>query len=63
MDVGINSLAYNSLWQVRSDAWCSLDTPEVHGFRADLGYRVHTGKALEIAAEARRSRPQAVARE
>jgi arginine decarboxylase len=32
----------------------SLDTPEVHGFRADLGYRVYTGKALEIAAEARR---------
>jgi arginine decarboxylase len=25
MDVGINSLAYNSLWQVRSDAWSSLE--------------------------------------
>jgi arginine decarboxylase len=35
----------------------SLDTPEVHGFRADLGYRVYTGKALEIAAEARRPSP------
>jgi arginine decarboxylase len=28
----------------------SLDTPEVHGYRADLGYRVFTDKALEIAA-------------
>src|SRR5580658_1625239 len=36
----------------------SLDIPEVHGFRADLGYRVYTGKALEIAAEARRPPPQ-----
>jgi arginine decarboxylase len=27
-----------------------LDTPEVHGYRADLGYRVYIGKALEIAA-------------
>jgi arginine decarboxylase len=35
----------------------SLDTPEVHGFRADLGYRVYTGKALEIAATARRLSP------
>jgi hypothetical protein len=34
----------------------SPDTPEVHGFRADLGYLVYTGKALEIAAEARRRR-------
>jgi arginine decarboxylase len=25
----------------------SLDTPEVHGFRADLGYRVYIDKALE----------------
>jgi arginine decarboxylase len=30
----------------------SLDTPEVHGYRPDLGYRVYTGKALEIAATA-----------
>ena len=28
----------------------SLDTPEVHGYRADLGYRVYIDKALEIAA-------------
>jgi arginine decarboxylase len=28
----------------------SLDTPEVHGYRADLGYRVYVDKALEIAA-------------
>jgi arginine decarboxylase len=28
----------------------SLDTPEVHGYRPDLGYRVYTDKALEIAA-------------
>ena len=27
----------------------SLDTPEVHGFRADLGYRVYLDKALERA--------------
>jgi len=27
----------------------SLDTPEIHGYRADLGYRVHLDKALEIA--------------
>ena len=25
----------------------SLDTPEVHGFRPDLGYRVYIDKALE----------------
>jgi arginine decarboxylase len=30
----------------------SLDTPEVHGYRPGLGYRVYTGKALEIAAAA-----------
>jgi hypothetical protein len=30
----------------------SLDTPEVHGYRADLGYRVYVEKALEIAATA-----------
>ena len=28
----------------------SLDTPDVHGYRPGLGYRVYTGKALEIAA-------------
>jgi arginine decarboxylase len=31
----------------------SLDTPEIHGYRADCGYRVYVGKALEIAATAR----------
>jgi hypothetical protein len=31
----------------------SLDTPEVHGYRDDCGYRVYLGKALEIAATAR----------
>jgi arginine decarboxylase len=31
----------------------SLDTPEVHGYRPDLGYRVYRDKALEIAATAR----------
>jgi len=30
----------------------SLDTPEVHGYRPDLGYRVYVDKALEIAATA-----------
>ena len=25
----------------------SLDTPEIHGYRADLGYRVYVDKALE----------------
>jgi arginine decarboxylase len=28
----------------------SLDTPEIHGYRAGLGYRVYVDKALEIAA-------------
>jgi arginine decarboxylase len=28
----------------------SLDTPEVHGYRPDLGYRVYIDKALEIVA-------------
>jgi arginine decarboxylase len=38
----------------------SLDTPEIHGYRPDLGYRVYVDKALEIAATARpASRPQA----
>jgi arginine decarboxylase len=32
----------------------SLDTSEVHGLRADRGYRVYTDKALEIAQQARR---------
>jgi len=35
----------------------SLDTPEIHGYRADLGYRVYTGKALEIAATTRPAPP------
>jgi len=35
----------------------SLDTPEIHGYRPDLGYRVYTGKALEIAAAARPEPP------
>ena len=30
------------------DFMASLDTPEVHGFRRDLGYRVYTDKALAI---------------
>ncbi len=37
----------------------SLDTPEVHGYRPDLGYRVYLDKALEIAATSRISRPAA----
>src|SRR6202453_3656785 len=35
----------------------SLDTPEIHGYRPDLGYRVYVGKALEIAATARPAPP------
>ena len=35
----------------------SLDTPEVHGYRPDLGYRVYVDKALEIAAATRPSPP------
>jgi arginine decarboxylase len=35
----------------------TLDTPEVHGYRPDLGYRVYTDKALEIAATARLAPP------
>ncbi len=50
------SHAYNSLWQVRTDAWSALDPPEVHGYRADLGYRVYVDKALEIAATTRPAR-------
>ncbi len=29
----------------------SLDTPEIHGYEAKLGYRVYTSKALEMVAE------------
>jgi arginine decarboxylase len=35
----------------------SLDTPEVHGYRADLGYRVYVDKPLEIAATTRPAPP------
>jgi arginine decarboxylase len=35
----------------------SLDTPEVHGYRPDLGYRVYVDKALEIAATTRPTPP------
>jgi arginine decarboxylase len=35
----------------------SLDTPEVHGYRPDLGYRVYIDKALEIAAAAMDEQP------
>ncbi len=35
----------------------SLDTPEVHGYRPGLGYRVYTDKALEIAATVRLAPP------
>ena len=40
----------------------SLDTPEVHGYRADLGYRVYVDKALEMpltGAPGANSRPEA----
>ncbi len=37
----------------------ALDTPEIHGYRADLGYRVYVDKALEIAAPGASSRPEA----
>ncbi len=29
----------------------SLDTPEIHGYDRQAGYRVYTGKALEITQE------------
>ena len=29
----------------------SLDTPEIHGYKPALGYRVYTPKALEMLAE------------
>src|SRR5580693_670640 len=35
----------------------ALDTPEVHGYRPDLGYRVYVDKALEIAATNRPAPP------
>jgi arginine decarboxylase len=35
----------------------SLGTPEVHGYRPDLGYRVYVDKALEIAATTRSPQP------
>ena len=38
----------------------SLDTPEIHGYRADLGYRVFLDKALEIAATGLNSQPAAL---
>ena len=37
-----------------------LDTPEIHGYRADLGYRVFLDKALEIAATGLSSQPAAL---
>jgi arginine decarboxylase len=36
----------------------SLDTPEIHGYRAECGYRVYVDKALEIAATARPAPPR-----
>jgi arginine decarboxylase len=39
----------------------SLDTPEVHGYRPELGYRVYVDKALEIAATARPAPPPSTA--
>jgi arginine decarboxylase len=33
-----------------------LDTPEIHGYSPDFGYRVYTDKAIEIAAERVRAR-------
>jgi arginine decarboxylase len=36
----------------------SLDTPEIHGYRAECGYRVYIDKALEIAAPARPAPPR-----
>ena len=38
----------------------SLDTPEIHGYRADLGYRVYVDKALEIAGTGLNNRPVAL---
>ena len=36
----------------------SLDTPEVHGYRPDIGYRVYLDKALELTACVPNSRPE-----
>ena len=38
----------------------SLDTPEIHGYRPDLGYRVYLDKALEIAATTRPAPPPVI---
>jgi hypothetical protein len=35
-----------------------VDTPEIHGYRAECGYRVYVDKALEIAATARPAPPR-----
>ena len=35
----------------------SLDTPEIHGYKPDYGYRVYTDKAIEIVAGADGARP------
>ncbi|MGH3226242.1 MAG: hypothetical protein ACRDPY_47470 [Streptosporangiaceae bacterium] len=35
----------------------SLGTPEVHGYRPDLGYRVYVGKVLEAAARPKEAQP------
>jgi arginine decarboxylase len=35
----------------------SLDTPEVHGYRPDLGYRVYVDKALETAPAPKEAQP------
>lgn len=36
-------------WAEILESMCSLDNPEVHGYDPQAGYRVYTGKALEIA--------------
>jgi arginine decarboxylase len=35
----------------------SLDTPEIHGYRPDLGYRIYIDKALEISGAAMDAQP------
>lgn len=35
----------------------SLDTPEIHGYKPEYGYRVYTDKAIEIVAGADGARP------
>ena len=37
MAVGINPLAYNSLWQLRSDAWSSLEESSAQLFMTTIG--------------------------